>query len=268
MPTTTAITTTQPAERTTPSSRSRGAHGDRWRCSRSPRQSPAPPACGGAGRRGCGARSTSRAGSCWRSTSTATIYWLAPRQLPPRRLAADPHVRHDRAARPARAAHRPAGVPHAAVLLGHRPEHPRRAHADPRARRRGTSRSASTGSSTCRSSGRPSTTSSPAATGRRSATAARDRLVRGVAGDRAGGEPDVRRELRLRRQHHARAADRRSTRLGPWPLRVYKMIVAVLVLFVAMWLPWAIADRRRRDRERLSTRTGSGRTPPEAAAGP
>jgi hypothetical integral membrane protein (TIGR02206 family) len=31
--------------------------------------------------------------------------------------------------------------------------------------------------------------------------------------------------------------------LGPWPLRVYKMVVAVIGLFVAMWLPWAIAQR-------------------------
>ena len=56
--------------------------------------------------------------------------------------------------------------------------------------------------------------------------------------------------------------------LGPWPLRVYKMIVGVLVLFTGMWLPWAIAGRRHRERERLSTRTDLGRTPPEAATGP
>ena len=53
--------------------------------------------------------------------------------------------------------------------------------------------------------------------------------------------------------------------LGPWPLRVYKMIVAVLALFVGMWLPWAVAGRRR---ERLSRRTDSGRSAPSAAAGP
>jgi hypothetical integral membrane protein (TIGR02206 family) len=33
--------------------------------------------------------------------------------------------------------------------------------------------------------------------------------------------------------------------LGPWPLRVYKMIVAVLALFIAMWLPWAVAGRAK-----------------------
>ena len=33
--------------------------------------------------------------------------------------------------------------------------------------------------------------------------------------------------------------------LGPWPLRVYKMIVAVIVLFTAMWLPFALARRLR-----------------------
>ena len=45
--------------------------------------------------------------------------------------------------------------------------------------------------------------------------------------------------------------------LGPWPLRVYKMIVAVLVLFVVMWLPWAVARR-------LTTRpqTETAHTPP------
>jgi hypothetical integral membrane protein (TIGR02206 family) len=53
--------------------------------------------------------------------------------------------------------------------------------------------------------------------------------------------------------------------LGPWPLRVYKMIVAVLALFVGMWLPWAIAGRRQ---QRLSRQTGSGRSAPSAAAGP
>ena len=56
--------------------------------------------------------------------------------------------------------------------------------------------------------------------------------------------------------------------LGPWPLRVYKMIVGVLVLFVGMWLPWAVAGRRRRQRESVSTRTDLGRTPPETATGP
>jgi hypothetical integral membrane protein (TIGR02206 family) len=53
--------------------------------------------------------------------------------------------------------------------------------------------------------------------------------------------------------------------LGPWPGRVYKMIVGVLALFFGMWLPWAIAGRRR---ARISRRTGSGRTPSSAAAGP
>ena len=51
--------------------------------------------------------------------------------------------------------------------------------------------------------------------------------------------------------------------LGPWPLRVYKMIVAVLALFLAMWLPWAIAPRMRRVR----ARTASGYIPPSSAAG-
>jgi hypothetical integral membrane protein (TIGR02206 family) len=32
--------------------------------------------------------------------------------------------------------------------------------------------------------------------------------------------------------------------LGPWPIRVYKMTVAVIALFVTMWLPWGIAARR------------------------
>jgi hypothetical integral membrane protein (TIGR02206 family) len=52
--------------------------------------------------------------------------------------------------------------------------------------------------------------------------------------------------------------------LGPWPLRVYKMFVAVLVLFVGMWLPWAIAGRRRE--RRFNRRTGSGQSVPSAAA--
>jgi hypothetical integral membrane protein (TIGR02206 family) len=34
--------------------------------------------------------------------------------------------------------------------------------------------------------------------------------------------------------------------LGPWPLRVYKMSLAAIVLLLAMWLPWGIAARRRR----------------------
>lgn len=46
--------------------------------------------------------------------------------------------------------------------------------------------------------------------------------------------------------------------LGPWPLRVYKMIVAVLALFLAMWLPWAVARRRVTTRRRTET----GHTPP------
>jgi hypothetical integral membrane protein (TIGR02206 family) len=48
--------------------------------------------------------------------------------------------------------------------------------------------------------------------------------------------------------------------LGPWPLRVYKMIVAVLALFMGMWLPWAIARRVR-------AQTASEYTPPSSAAG-
>ena len=36
--------------------------------------------------------------------------------------------------------------------------------------------------------------------------------------------------------------------LGPWPGRVFKMIVAVLVLFTAMWLPWEIPKWRARRR--------------------
>jgi hypothetical integral membrane protein (TIGR02206 family) len=32
--------------------------------------------------------------------------------------------------------------------------------------------------------------------------------------------------------------------LGPWPGRVFKMVVAVLVLFTAMWLPFEFARRR------------------------
>lgn len=38
--------------------------------------------------------------------------------------------------------------------------------------------------------------------------------------------------------------------LGPWPQRVYKMTVAVIVLFLAMWLPWAIAGRAKRTETR------------------
>jgi hypothetical integral membrane protein (TIGR02206 family) len=34
--------------------------------------------------------------------------------------------------------------------------------------------------------------------------------------------------------------------LGPWPLRVYKMIVAATGLLLAMWVPWGIAGRRGR----------------------
>lgn len=33
--------------------------------------------------------------------------------------------------------------------------------------------------------------------------------------------------------------------LGPWPARVFKMIVAVLVLFTVMWLPWELPKWRR-----------------------
>lgn len=36
--------------------------------------------------------------------------------------------------------------------------------------------------------------------------------------------------------------------LGPWPGRVFKMIVAVLALFTAMWLPWEIPKWRARRR--------------------
>jgi hypothetical integral membrane protein (TIGR02206 family) len=38
--------------------------------------------------------------------------------------------------------------------------------------------------------------------------------------------------------------------LGPWPLRVYKMTLAVLVLFIAMWVPWGIAAARRESSQR------------------
>ena len=34
--------------------------------------------------------------------------------------------------------------------------------------------------------------------------------------------------------------------LGPWPGRVFKMTVAVIALFITMWVPWAIAGRRSR----------------------
>ena len=50
--------------------------------------------------------------------------------------------------------------------------------------------------------------------------------------------------------------------LGPWPLRVYKMIVAVLARFIVMWLPWAIATRIRR----VKVRTETGYIPPSSAA--
>ena len=59
--------------------------------------------------------------------------------------------------------------------------------------------------------------------------------------------------------------------LGPWPTRLYKMIVAVLGSFIAMWLPWGIAARRRRRRREFDVstrRTDSARTGSAAAAGP
>ena len=48
--------------------------------------------------------------------------------------------------------------------------------------------------------------------------------------------------------------------LGPWPIRVYKLAVAVLGLFVTMWVPWGIANRR------ATRRTDSARTPSATAA--
>jgi hypothetical integral membrane protein (TIGR02206 family) len=44
--------------------------------------------------------------------------------------------------------------------------------------------------------------------------------------------------------------------LGPWPIRVYKMTVAVIGLFLTMWLPWGIVARRtRRHREQSIQQT-------------
>lgn len=40
--------------------------------------------------------------------------------------------------------------------------------------------------------------------------------------------------------------------LGPWPARVFKMIVAVIVLFTVMWLPWELAKWRTRQRTQQS----------------
>ena len=48
--------------------------------------------------------------------------------------------------------------------------------------------------------------------------------------------------------------------LGPWPIRVYKLAVAVLGLFVVMWLPFGIAAKR------ATKRTDSAQTPSGAAA--
>jgi hypothetical integral membrane protein (TIGR02206 family) len=47
--------------------------------------------------------------------------------------------------------------------------------------------------------------------------------------------------------------------LGPWPLRVYKMVFAAIVLLLAMWLPWGIAAK-------VNSRRGSARTPPSSSA--
>jgi len=33
-------------------------------------------------------------------------------------------------------------------------------------------------------------------------------------------------------------------KLGPWPLRVYKMYAAMIVLFLAMWFPWWLVRGR------------------------
>jgi hypothetical integral membrane protein (TIGR02206 family) len=49
--------------------------------------------------------------------------------------------------------------------------------------------------------------------------------------------------------------------LGPWPIRVYKLAVAVLGLFVMMWLPFGVVSRW------ATRRTDLARTPSAGAAG-
>lgn len=47
--------------------------------------------------------------------------------------------------------------------------------------------------------------------------------------------------------------------LGPWPARVYKMILAVFLLFSSMWIPWGIvALRSARRREIRQFQNGVG----------